>query len=35
LFVIPAVYDGIAGTWFYYDDIDLNLYKKKWGEKLF
>ena len=29
LFVIPAVYDGIAGTWFYYDDIDLNLYKKK------
>ena len=27
LCVIPAIYDGIAGTWYYYDDIDLNLIK--------
>ena len=28
LFVIPAIYDGIAGTWYYFDDIDLNLIKQ-------
>lgn len=24
LFVLPAIYDGITGAWYYYDDIDLN-----------
>lgn len=27
--IVPAIYDGITGNWYYYDDIDLNTINKK------
>ena len=24
IFVLPAIYDGITGNWYYYDDVDLS-----------